>query len=298
MTNSLKSFAGIGLSALLAACGSGSSTESHDASGAETGRSGGSAQAGSGGGAGAAVSGGSGGRSGGGAGDEATGGSGGMPSSGTGAGTSGGAGGSVTGGTSGNVTGGAGGSVSGGAGGNVTGGATGGMTGGRGGNLTGGRGGNATGGAGGNPSGGSSGTSAGGGTGTGGTDVCPKPQAQACYYVSPAGSDAADGSVATPFQTITKARDAVRAVNAAMTGDIYVYLRGGEYRLTGPITLESKDSGTGTHRIYYAAYPGETPVVNGATQVTGWTQDKGNIYKAALDRKTKLRNLYVNDARA
>jgi hypothetical protein len=30
----------------------------------------------------------------------------------------------------------------------------------------------------------------------------------------------------------------------------------------------------------------------------GWTASSGGVYKATLDRKTKLRNLYVNDARA
>ncbi|HEX2660240.1 MAG TPA: right-handed parallel beta-helix repeat-containing protein, partial [Polyangia bacterium] len=122
--------------------------------------------------------------------------------------------------------------------------------------------------------------------------------AQVCYYVSPSGSDSNAGTVSAPFQTITKARDVVRTVNAAMTGDIYVFLRGGDYRITGPITFDVKDSGSGKYRIYYQGYPGETPVINGAKKVTGWTASSGGVYKAALDRKTKLRNLYVNDARA
>ena len=151
---------------------------------------------------------------------------------------------------------------------------------------------------------GSGGTGAGGGasggsSGNGGsTDVCPKPQAQACYYVSPSGSDTSDGSAGAPFLTITKARDVVSTVNTNMTGDIYVYLRGGDYRITSPITFAVKDSGTGNHRIYYQAYPGETPVINGATKVTGWTASSGGVYKATLARTTKLRNLYVNDQRA
>ena len=131
-----------------------------------------------------------------------------------------------------------------------------------------------------------------------GTDICPKPQAQACFYVSPSGSDSNDGSVTAPFQTITKARDVVRTINSNMTGDIYVYLRGGDYRITSPIMFEVKDSGSGKYRIYYQSYPGETPVINGAKKVTGWTVHSGGVYKASLDRKTKLRNLYVNDVRA
>lgn len=121
---------------------------------------------------------------------------------------------------------------------------------------------------------------------------------QATYYVSPTGSDSNPGTLAAPFQTITKARDAVRIINSNMTGDIYIYLRGGNYSITSTVTFGPQDSGTNGYRIYYQAYPGETPVLNGATKVTGWTQHSGNIYKAALNRSTKLRNLYVNDQRA
>jgi hypothetical protein len=121
---------------------------------------------------------------------------------------------------------------------------------------------------------------------------------QATYYVSPSGSDANPGSAAAPFLTLTKARDVVRTVNANMTADIVVYLRGGNFPVASTISFAPQDSGTNGHRIVYQAYPGETPILNGATKVTGWTVSSGSIYKAALARATKLRNLYVNDARA
>jgi hypothetical protein len=153
------------------------------------------------------------------------------------------------------------------------------------------------------PAGGASGgagSSSPGGSGAGGSsavevDAGPR---QAAYYVSPTGSDDNPGTVSAPFQTITKARDTVRTINSNMTGDIYVYLRGGDYRITSPITFEVKDSGFGNYRVYYQAYPGETPVINGATKVAGWTASSGGVYKATLARTTKLRNLYVNDQRA
>ncbi len=121
---------------------------------------------------------------------------------------------------------------------------------------------------------------------------------QATYYVSPTGSDSNPGTLAQPFRTITKARDVVRTINGSMTGDIYVYLRGGTYNITSTISFGPQDSGTNGYRIYYQANSGETPVLSGATKVTGWTQHSGNIYRATLDRSTKLRNLYVNDQRA
>ncbi len=121
---------------------------------------------------------------------------------------------------------------------------------------------------------------------------------QATFYVSPEGSDNNAGTIGAPFKTITAARDAVRAINSSMSGDIIVYLRGGTYNVTSPIELRPQDSGKNGFRIYYMAYPGETPVVSGSVKVTGWTLHSGNIYKASLDRSTKLRYLYVNDKRA
>jgi hypothetical protein len=291
-----RSFGSIALAVALAACGSARNTTSHG--GATGGGASGSGGAGGNGDGGTGVGiGGLGGRTGGSVSGGATGGE----NTGTGGR---GAGGAATGGASGgSATGGAGGRSNG-SGNTGTGGIGTGSSGGRanGGSSGGGTGGSAGGALGGAGSGGSSaagGTPTGGATGVGGSaEVCPKPQAQACYFVSPTGSDTNAGSETAPFETVSKARDVVRTINSAMTGDIFVYLRGGDHRITSAITLESKDSGTGTRRIFYLAYPGERPVLNGATKVTGWTQDKGNIYKASLDRTTKLRNLYVNDQRA
>src|SRR4051794_4136503 len=121
---------------------------------------------------------------------------------------------------------------------------------------------------------------------------------QATYYVAPNGDDNNPGTVTSPFRTLPHARDVVRTANANMTGDIYVYLRGGTYPVSSTIEFGPGDSGTNGHRVIYAAYPNETPVLEGGVQVTGWTQQSGNIWKAPLDRADKLRTLYVNDKRA
>lgn len=143
------------------------------------------------------------------------------------------------------------------------------------------------------------GTNTSGGTApSGGGSLTALAPGQATYFVSPTGNDANPGTESAPFRSLAKARDVVRTLSSSMTGDIYTYLRGGTYRVTETLTFEPADSGTNGHRIYYLAYPGETPILNGATRVTGWTLDNGNVYKATLDRATKLRNLYVDDARA
>jgi hypothetical protein len=116
--------------------------------------------------------------------------------------------------------------------------------------------------------------------------------------VAPTGSDENAGTIDAPFATLARARDAVRAINADMTEDIHVYLRGGRYEVEATIAFGPEDSGTNGHRVLYSAYQDEVPVLNGSTRVTGWTQHSGDIYKASLNRATKLRNLYVNDVRA
>ncbi|MBN2803633.1 MAG: hypothetical protein JXR91_11100, partial [Deltaproteobacteria bacterium] len=124
------------------------------------------------------------------------------------------------------------------------------------------------------------------------------PKGQAIYFVSPSGNDNNPGTIDDPFLTLTKARDAVRTINNDMTGDIYVYLRGGDYRITDTVSFTTQDSGTNGFKIFYKAYPEEIPILNGSVPVTNWEYHSDGIYKASLKRSYKLRNLYVNDQRA
>ncbi len=116
-------------------------------------------------------------------------------------------------------------------------------------------------------------------------------------YVSPAGNDDNDGSIGAPFRTIEHARDVVRTLNGNMSEDITVYLRGGTYPITSTVAFTAADSGSNGHRVTYAAYEGEQPVLEAGVPVTGWTQTDGNIWEAPLDRADKLRSLYVNGER-
>ena len=69
--------------------------------------------------------------------------------------------------------------------------------------------------------------------------------APVAFYVSPTGSDTDSGTAAaTPFKTLAKAQAAVRAVDQADSGQVTVYLAGGDYRLTAPLTFTAADSGT------------------------------------------------------
>ena len=112
---------------------------------------------------------------------------------------------------------------------------------------------------------------------------------QATYYVAPTGNDTNPGTITSPFRTLQRARDVVRTVNANMTGDINVLVRGGTYPVSSTIEFGPGDSGTNGFRVIYAAYPNEAPILEGGVQVTGWTQHSGNIWKAPLNRSNKLR---------
>src|SRR5690349_18672467 len=67
------------------------------------------------------------------------------------------------------------------------------------------------------------------------------------YYVSTSGNDSWPGTELQPFKTIQRARDAVRAITGTWTGDVYVWIRGGTYTLTGTLEFTEVDSGKDGH---------------------------------------------------
>ncbi len=124
----------------------------------------------------------------------------------------------------------------------------------------------------------------------------PPPQ-NATFYVAPAGNDANPGTLAQPFRTIDRARQAVRGINGSMSSDIQVVLRGGEYSSQSTLVFDHLDSGTNGYNVIYAAYAGEQPVLHGGEHVTGWTAVGGGVYRAAVGT-LRFRQLYVNGQRA
>jgi hypothetical protein len=87
------------------------------------------------------------------------------------------------------------------------------------------------------------------------------PAGGAEYYVDAAsGSDGNPGTPQQPWQTIGKGLASVQP------GDT-VLVRGGLYRET----LSIRINGTADKRIAIQACPGETPILEGTTGITGWT---------------------------
>ncbi|WP_241827056.1 RICIN domain-containing protein [Streptomyces graminilatus] len=120
----------------------------------------------------------------------------------------------------------------------------------------------------------------------------------ATIFVSPTGSGTACSSAAPC--SLTQAKTSVEAINGNMSGDIVVQLAGGTYRLSSPLSLTSADSGTNGHIVSWQAAPGQSPVISGGQQVTGWTlQNAGsNIYSASVPAGVDSRQLYVDGAPA
>ncbi|WP_158560401.1 Ig-like domain-containing protein [Paenibacillus contaminans] len=122
---------------------------------------------------------------------------------------------------------------------------------------------------------------------------------QTAFYVSPIdGSDSNPGTLTQPFATIQKAREAVRNVNSSMTGDIAVYLRGGNYYLDSTISLDERDSGSNGYQVVYRNYPGEEPKIYGGKPVAGWQPYQGNIYKVHVGTDWKFYTLIEGEERS
>lgn len=89
-------------------------------------------------------------------------------------------------------------------------------------------------------------------------------------YISNDGDDSNSGTEDKPFKTLEKARDTIREMRSSGTypeNGVTVYLRGGDYELSGPFELTSQDSGTEEAPVTYMSYPGETANVTGGTKL-------------------------------
>lgn len=113
-------------------------------------------------------------------------------------------------------------------------------------------------------------------------------------YVSTAGSDSNTGSTGAPFQTLTKAQQAVRSLIAgSLKEDVTVHVADGVYSLTSTLVFTTADSGNNGHAITWKA-DGGNAIISGGIKVTGWTQGANGVYSASVPAGTKSRNLYVS----
>lgn len=91
-------------------------------------------------------------------------------------------------------------------------------------------------------------------------------------HVSVSGSDAADGSEATPLRTID------RAAELAWPGDT-VRVHAGTYR---EWVRPRRGGLSDTRRITFEAAPGEHVVITGSEPVTDWEQVSGDVWRTRV----------------
>jgi len=129
-------------------------------------------------------------------------------------------------------------------------------------------------------------------------------------YVSPQGNDRWSGKLAAPnaegsdgpVATLKRARDLIRErkVSGELAGPLTVWVRGGRYPLSEPLTFGPADSAP----VTYAAYPGEQPVLDGSVRIEGWRVEQLGDRQvwvadvpAVAQGKWAFRQLFVNGQR-
>ncbi|GHI42228.1 fibronectin type III domain-containing protein [Streptomyces violascens] len=119
-------------------------------------------------------------------------------------------------------------------------------------------------------------------------------------YVSPTGSDLADGTARYPVRSLSRARDLARGGAAHQRADLTVHLAAGTYRTDKPLELDARDSGRNGHRIIWQGAGAGATVISGGRKVEGWQPVSGRpgLWSApAPQGLTDTRQLYVDGVR-
>ncbi|MEN6402633.1 MAG: hypothetical protein ABFD94_11890, partial [Armatimonadia bacterium] len=130
--------------------------------------------------------------------------------------------------------------------------------------------------------------------------AAPKP---AVFHVAVNGKDTAAGTAKAPFRTLTRARNAVRALKqkGLPAGGVTVLIHGGVHRLPAPLVLGPQDSGTAKCPITYAATPGESPVLSGGRIIKGLHRNADGSWSTtipeAAGHKWVFRQLFIDGRR-
>lgn len=122
----------------------------------------------------------------------------------------------------------------------------------------------------------------------------PLPEPAVTYVVAPQGSDDNPGTLAKPFATLERARDAVRAQRTGgllPPGGATVYLRGGTYAVTNTFLLGDLDSGSVGAPVVYRAWQNEKPVLSGGFRVRGLKRvtDRAVLARLPPEARGKVR---------
>jgi len=115
-------------------------------------------------------------------------------------------------------------------------------------------------------------------------------------FVAPDGADSNPGTLARPFATLQRARQAVRS--QGRREPVTVFLREGTYYLPETFVLTQADSGTEEAPVVYRAYENDKPVISGGlTLDLAWEPYRDGILKAKVPPELATDQLFVNGKR-
>jgi len=127
------------------------------------------------------------------------------------------------------------------------------------------------------------------------------------YHVSPTGNDRNPGTGDAPWQSLTRARDQIRAVIAGFKPsegeDIVIRLAPGIHRLTETLVLEPRDGGGGTFSVTWEGCGATRTQVSAGSPLTGWQRCekdlpdlpaglRGKVWCVDLPEGTRVNTLY------
>jgi hypothetical protein len=119
------------------------------------------------------------------------------------------------------------------------------------------------------------------------------PVAGATVWVAKDGMDTAEGTVAHPFASLERARDAIRvALLHGESGEVVI--RGGTYELKAPLLLGPEDSGTASAPALWRAAAGEEVRICGGPLVSGWKPVTDPAIRNRLDPTVRDRVLQID----
>jgi hypothetical protein len=110
------------------------------------------------------------------------------------------------------------------------------------------------------------------------------PARAAEFHVAPNGNDGNSGTSEQPFATLTRARDAIRALKGRgpLSEPAAIVVADGRYELDQPFVLEPADSGTESTPITYTAAAGASPIFDGGRVLTGWQQQPDGAWTTQI----------------
>jgi hypothetical protein len=116
-------------------------------------------------------------------------------------------------------------------------------------------------------------------------------------YIAPYGDDSNPGTLAKPFLTPERARDAVREMRKSgriPAGGMTIWFRGGDYICTKTLELNSDDSGTSEAPLVWQAYANERARLLGGKVIRDFQPLKDEAVRERLDKSAKDKVLFAD----